>query len=183
MITKFLPIQSLASHYIWRLGPVYQFIYSQYILHFLFISICSHMTPFEKLSTHVHAVGKKRRQFSRVLQEFPHNRQSFSNNLKCQHHCKRHLWLMQTYWTQSTAAAWSFYWMTDVFLGVCLRTFCFLSSPASCFLRDSLALHPKGHCYWSVNHRKTFLPGCPLQSARGPSGNNYNCCLQGGHRL
>ncbi len=127
--------------------------------------------------------GKKEKMFPCVRQEFPHNRQSFSNYLKCQRPCKRLLWLIQTYWTQSTAAAWSFYWMTDVFLGVGLRTFCFLSSPASCFLRDSLALHPKGYCYWTVNHRKTFLPGCPLQNARGPSRNNYNCCLQGGHWL
>ncbi len=127
--------------------------------------------------------GKKEKMFPCVRQEFPHNRQSFSNYLKCQRPCKRLLWLIQTYWTQSTAAAWSFYWMTDVFLGVGLRTFCFLSSPASCFLRDSLALHLKGYCYWTVNHRQTFLPGCPLQNARGPSRNNYNCCLQGGHWL
>lgn len=85
----------------------------------------------------------------------------FPNILKCQLHCKRHSWLIQPY---STAALILFFLMNDWCFPVCLSENFLLSViPVSCSLSDSLALHPKGHCYWSVNHRKTFLPGCPLQ--------------------
>lgn len=102
--------------------------------------------------------------------------------LKCQLHCTRHSWLIQPYSNSCLNPVLVNEWL--MFSYVFVWELCFSVIPVSCSLCDSLALHPIGHCYWSVNHRKTFLPGCPLQkNARGPSGNNYNSCLQGGHWL